>query len=420
MAWRRGRADTSLSMRVRVFGTLESTLESRTPVIKFGEILEYRQDWYSLGHSLGEIKYSLPLAPGESTQLAVIDWSRDDLASRTDQIRATEFLDHDSRRDRAIEDTVDAALKEEQGGNSFMGSTAGTASGQTYGSGMWTGNHAFGGGISYSYGKRNLEADSLQDIHDRVRQASSSVRSLNSTVIVQASQTEKSTLQTRRVANHNHCHAVTIQYYEVLRHYRMSTEYTGRHNAVLIPFEPFSFNGDDDWQRALRFRTVLEQALLDPSLGDCFEALIRLHLAPTIYDVPQNTTKPEVAKPKTTSVKVYGSKGRDTLSGAVVKKDDEFKMQASGLLSMSSGAGIGSSGYPPEGNPTKEIATLNDFLLKGAIGYSLLYKIDEIDSWRPFPVGSPNFKADKDGEIIFGVNKRANEFGDFGSDTPPQ
>ena len=418
-------ADTSLSRRVKVFDTLESTLKSQTPVIKFGEILEYRQDWYSLGHSLGEIKYSLPLAPGESTQLAVIDWSRDDLASRTDQIRATEFLDHDLRRDRAIEDTVDAALKEEQGGNSHFGGTSGTASGQTYGSGMWTGNHAFGGGISYSYGKRNLEADSLQDIHDRVRQASSSVRSLNSTVIVQASQTEKSTLQTRRVANHNHCHAITIQYYEVLRHYRMSTEYTGRRNAVLVPFEPFSFNGQDDWQRALRFRTVLEQTLLDPSLGDCFEALIRLNLVPTIYDVPQNTndvpqdtTKPEITILKK-SVKVYGSKGMGMKSGVIVKKDDKCKMQASGLLSMSSGGGIGSSGYGPAGNPAKEIATFDDFLLKGAIGYSLLYKIDEIDTWRSFTEGSPNLTAHKDGEIIFGVNKRANEFGDFGSDTPP-
>ena len=91
--------DPSLKREVRVF----DGLESRAPMIKFGEILEYRQDWYSLGHALGEIKYSLPLAPGESTQLAVIEWSRDDIASRTDDVRATEFLDHDARRDRAID-----------------------------------------------------------------------------------------------------------------------------------------------------------------------------------------------------------------------------------------------------------------------------------------------------------------------------
>ena len=51
------------------------------------------------------------------------------------------------------------------------------------------------------------------------------VRSLTSTVVVQASQAEQSQVQTRRVANHNHCHALTIQYYEVLRHFRINTEF---------------------------------------------------------------------------------------------------------------------------------------------------------------------------------------------------
>ena len=50
-----------------------------------------------------------------------------------------------------------------------------------------------------------------------------SVVGATSTVIVQASQAEQNTLTTRRVANHNHCHALTIQYYEVLRHYRVTT-----------------------------------------------------------------------------------------------------------------------------------------------------------------------------------------------------
>jgi hypothetical protein len=417
-------ADTSLTSRVKVMGTLESTLESRLPDIKFGEILEYQQEWYSLGHSLGEIKYSLPLAPGESTQLAVIDWSRDDLASRTDKIRATEFLDHDSRRDRAIDETVEAALKEEQGGNSFMGSTAGTASGQTYGSGTWTGNHAVGYGISYSYGKRNLEADSLQDLHDRVRQASSSVRSLNSTVIVQASQTEKSTLQTRRVANHNHCHAVTIQYYEVLRHYRLSTAFAGLRNAVLIPFEPFSFDiGKDDWKNALRFRTVLEQALLDPSLGKCFEAVLRLKLSPSAYDAPepkgQSSTgaAPPIAEVEN-KMTLKGSEGKGKeLQIKSLKKGDNIKISASGLLAMAGGNGRGSAGVSPNG--TGQLGTRGNFPYLADPDvlqeFSLIYKIGYTDSWHQ---GSEQFEinAGKDGDftIIFGVNNLPNGFADFG------
>lgn len=391
--------------------------------IKFGEILEYQQDWYSLGHSLGEIKYSLPLAPGESTQLAVIDWSRDDRASRTDQIRATEFLDHDSRRDRAIEETVDAALKEEQGGNSHFGGTTGTASGQTYGTGMWTGNHAFGGGISYSYGKRNVEGESLQDIHDRVRQASSYVRSLNSTVIVQGSQSESNRLQTRRVANHNHCHALTIQYYEVLRHYRMSTKFSGRREAVLIPFEPFPFNiGKDSWTIALRFRTVLEQTLLDPSLGKCFEALIRLHLASSVYDAPISQTSDAPTKKTPISeiedrmtLKASEGKGKE-LKIKNLKKGDTIKITASGLLAMSGSGGPGSAGVTPNG--FNQVGRGNFPYLaepKDLRHFSLIYKTGYTAQWQQ---GSEQFEviADKDGDmtIIFGVNTLPNGFADFG------
>ena len=106
-----------------------------SPAVKFGEVLEYRQRWYALGHSLGEIKYSLPLAPGESTQLAVIEWGRQDTISRFDEVKGQEFLSHLQRRDRSIDESVDAGLKETQGGWSFMHghSTAAAYDAKAYG-----------------------------------------------------------------------------------------------------------------------------------------------------------------------------------------------------------------------------------------------------------------------------------------------
>src|SRR5439155_23181805 len=101
--------------------------------------------------------------------------------------------------------------------------------------GNYSADHAFGVAVTNSWGERDLEAGSLQDLHDKVTQATGYVRSLNSTVIVQASQAERNLVQTRRVANHNHCHALTIQYYEVLRHFRLQTEFVRRRKAVLIP-----------------------------------------------------------------------------------------------------------------------------------------------------------------------------------------
>lgn len=395
--------------------TVVGALTSQAAVIKFGEILEYRQDWYSLGHSLGEIKYSLPLAPGESTQLAVIEWSRDDLASRTDKIRATEFLDHDSRRDRAIEETVEAALREEQGGNSHMGSTSGTASGATYGTGMWTGNHAFGGGISYSYGNRYLEADSLHDLHDRVRQTSSSIRSLNSTVIVQGTQTETNALQTRRVANHNHCHAMTIQYYEVLRHYRMSTKFSGRRKAILIPFEPFAFTSSDfppraSWDLALRFRTVLEQTLLDPSLRNCFEALIRLHLAPSVYGAPLKPVVevPKITKEKTETVRVLGTAESGVGSDVSVKAGDMITIRASGEVVNWRGIVDQHDARGPEGIP--EIADTR-FIAPGLKQRSLVFKIGNGEWIQGASFVTHKVEGDG-GQVVFALNDMMRHFDD--------
>ncbi|MCB9453075.1 MAG: hypothetical protein H6672_16690 [Anaerolineaceae bacterium] len=263
--------DASLERSVDITKDLD-----KSPLrVKFADVLDYRQRWYAIGHSLGEIKYSLPLAPGESTQLAVIEWSRNDAASRFDSVTAKENLVHWQNRDRTIEETIDAGLKESQGGWSWAG---GLSSGMAYDAkeyGQYTGNWAAGGGTKNSWGNRNLEADSLQELHDTITQSTSYTRSLNSTVIVQASQAEMNNVQTRRVANHNHCHALTVQYYEVLRHFRLCTEFVGRRQAVLIPFSTVTFATREI---AIRFRTILEQALLNQSLLPFFDALVRLEI----------------------------------------------------------------------------------------------------------------------------------------------
>src|SRR5215831_7931249 len=48
-----------------------------------------------------------------------------------------------------------------------------------------------------------------------------------STVVVQASQAEQDVVQIRTATNHNHCHALTVLYYEVLRQYRVVTRAAG-------------------------------------------------------------------------------------------------------------------------------------------------------------------------------------------------
>jgi len=299
-----------------------------TPLVRFGEVLNFRQRWYQLGHSLGEIKYSLALAPGETVEIAVVDWSRKDTASRTDTVNASEFLSNNLNRDRSITEVVNSMLAESQDGWSVMGGTAGAASG-AYSYVQWAGDHSVGGSIAHSAGVRNIEADSLQDLHDHVDQTSSYVRGLDSTVIIQATQSEQNVLQTRRVGNHNHCHALTIQYYEVLRHFRVATEFVGRRKALLIPFAPFDFT----WDTALKFETILSPGLLDPTLAEAFAAIKRFCLGWGGYRSPTATpgdTSDTGTGGKKFDFTVDGKEMLDT--GLLVKKGSTVRIAATGTI----------------------------------------------------------------------------------------
>ena len=44
--------------------------------IAHGHVLRFKQEWVADGYSMGNLLYSLPLAPGQKKQIAVVDWER--------------------------------------------------------------------------------------------------------------------------------------------------------------------------------------------------------------------------------------------------------------------------------------------------------------------------------------------------------
>jgi hypothetical protein len=251
---------------------------------KLAYVDDYKVTWQSLGHSLGEILYSLPLAPGESVKLAIIDWSWESTTTRTEKTSLTEDVLHKTHRDRTISETVKAGLKEFQHGSSFMGGFAqsvggtGTIGPLSVASGM---AGSLGGSSATSEGSRELVGENVQRLSDSFSQASSAQREINSTVVVQARQEEKESIQTRTFTNYNHSHTLTILYYEVLRHFKVVVEWVRRRPAVLIKYENIEFNDDS----ILKYRYLLEDALIDPSLKGGFNILNKLIQIQKFYDV---------------------------------------------------------------------------------------------------------------------------------------
>lgn len=251
--------------------------------ISHGHLLHFKQVWYADGYSLGDLLYSLPLAPGQKKLVSILDWERREQTGRDEATFATENLVASLSRDRDLSEVVTGALSESaRGGSSSttwgLGGGGGAAANGTY-EGI-----NFGAllGVSGGYGEadsqawqdsaRNLSADSLQRLRDVTLQSASAVRGLRSTVVHTTNQGEAVRATTEVVANNNHCHALTIQYFEVLRHLKVTHELAGVQECLFVPFPMSWFDRD----KALRWRQSLQLYIQRRDLRPAFDSVRRV------------------------------------------------------------------------------------------------------------------------------------------------
>src|SRR5437588_13010176 len=83
-----------------------------------GGVLTFTQSWYTKGLALGHLLHGIALGPGESTKIAMIDWSRTVKTSATEDIQEAEQLDSDLSRARSISEITSAVARETQRGES--------------------------------------------------------------------------------------------------------------------------------------------------------------------------------------------------------------------------------------------------------------------------------------------------------------
>jgi hypothetical protein len=121
--------------------------------------------------------------------------------------------------------------------------------------------------FSTSAGSRNLSASMSQQVADATHQAASSVRNRRATIVKEISETEHESVSTRILANYNHMHALTVQYFEVIELYRVAT---GLHEAERCLFVPMKLV-DFDERVITRFQGALAAAALNRR---AFELLI--------------------------------------------------------------------------------------------------------------------------------------------------
>lgn len=247
--------------------------------IAHGHVLRFKQEWVADGYSMGNLLYSLPLAPGQKKQIAIVDWERRETAARAETIEEREQIDAFIARDRDINEIVNATVSESVRGGS-KSSAGSIAGGIGIGAilGPVGGLLGIGGGKSsasssaWQNSSRSTAASALNQLRDRTIQSASAVRSQRSSVVQTLRQGERVTATTETVANYNHCHAITIQYFEVLRHLLVRQRLTDVQECLFVPLLMSRFTSD----KALRWRNTLAPAVANRRLRGGFDALERI------------------------------------------------------------------------------------------------------------------------------------------------
>lgn len=238
-----------------------------------GAILTTEQAWYAQGVTLGQLLHSVALGPGESTRIAMVDWTRRTSGSTSSSTRQLDRLAQSSAQARSISEITNAIALESQHGSSRAShsnsSRSGSSTRSAGGGGSFLGfggsastssnsafaiNHGVATSVSRSRGDRRLSAHTAQGVSARTRQHATASRSRRATIVQETFEKESETATTRVITNYNHMHAMSLQYYEVVQAYRVRTQVIDYDRVLFVPMQTVNFSDPNSIEK---YRSVL-------------------------------------------------------------------------------------------------------------------------------------------------------------------
>jgi len=244
------------------------------PMPAVGVLLTFEQGWYQKGVALGELRKSITLAPGEVTKVATVDWRRTmrsvDEATRSQQETTSADTDDASSANSVQRAVLDEATHGVSTNSSFATQTEASGSiGGLFGGGSMSGgsNLHLGHSAAASTGSRDASSTAVANIARTTEKHAQAARSTRATQIREVTEDETQTTSVRVLANYNHAHALTMQYYEVLQIYSIETRVARADRCVFIPMQLFSFTKEN-------MDPAIESP--DPNLGQFTDKMIEL------------------------------------------------------------------------------------------------------------------------------------------------
>lgn len=232
-----------------------------------GYVVKMAQHWMPSGLSLGNLVYSLPLAPGEQQRVAVFEQIQTASVFEKETLDVEEQQSFSQITDASTQAVFASSFDEASRGSSHYDSVStsqGSGGAWGVGGGILAGVPGLGGflgaggggssssGVSTSSGNssqtldgaRNYVSSAAEDLHNSVQRQASARRRVQRTGMRLATASDRETAVTKVITNNNRMHALTIQYWEVLRNFEVTTSVDGVTLVCFVPLEVIRFLPD--------------------------------------------------------------------------------------------------------------------------------------------------------------------------------
>ena len=252
---------SSVIQAIDVDGFRDTLQESPMNIYKMsslgiGYVLNMHQAWVPDGFALGSLLYSLVLAPGEEQRILIRERdqaydvgdeaSSSDITSETYQVTQTD--DEDAAYNYALNQLSEAgssySTKSTTASAGLGGALGGLIDGITFGLSIGAGfgyTKSSGSAAAHQRNAHNEASSSAQSFQHAIKSASERIAQSKRVSIRTASGDEAEGVSSKIIANHNHSHVMTVQYWEVMRRYKLETAIDGVDMVLFVPMELVEF-----------------------------------------------------------------------------------------------------------------------------------------------------------------------------------
>ena len=221
-----------------------------------GYVLNMHQAWVPDGFALGSLLYSLILAPGEEQRLIVREnkqsYILSDMAEGTDLVSEGYQMAQDDDTTAAYNYALDQLSTASShysyktrtwggGASGGLGAIGNGISGMLGLSGSYSKSSGSGSSSSRQSNSHNEASTAAQSFQHSIKSASDMISQAKRISLSTASSDVNESVATKIIANHNHSHAMTIQYWEVMRRYRLETCVEGVDLVLFVPLKLVQF-----------------------------------------------------------------------------------------------------------------------------------------------------------------------------------